>query len=331
MNRSFGCCRNFTTSFIRPRSIRYIKPDQQRKKDKEKLKEFEMRMRQGMKGALPKSYHQKMRHVQADQRHWDNMSGGEQAAHIDHEERPYHKIINNIDEWKKRKRSNIYQPQKIVSIPGTGTQTLISCSGSGDAEKFNILQNQRYQTFDSIPLFSSKFHGRPGRNVQSQTAAQNRRDRRPQMDILAVEGNSSLSNVTFLELGINPRICDALYKMYGIRYASTIQCEIINNFFQSDTDIIGISETGSGKTLSYLVPMLHAYLETGATSLIVTTHGLLRQQIYRAAFDLLLHMDNLNPTDVIGAGTKLHTAPIGISYLFAQVSVFITFLRNFQI
>jgi len=318
MNR---ICRYFATTVrYRDRSFRYIPPETQKKRDKEKMEHF--KLRKGFPGAMPKSYHRKMRHAQADQSHWDRMPAEQRRKIREDDESPHGKMIKNIDEWKKKKRSNIYQPKPLISIPGTGGQTLISCSGSGDSEDYSLLQNQRYQTFDSINLYFSKFKGEPGKGVRTGTAARNRKLRRPEMQICAVEGNSSLTDVSFADLGINPRLCDALLKLYGIRFASKIQVEIISHFFNSNSDIIGISETGSGKTFSYLIPVLHAYLEDGATSLITTTQGILKEQIYTAARDLLLQMDYVYPPDVIGAGAKLNVTPISISTIFDKVCDF---------
>ena len=105
-------------------------------------------------------------------------------------ENPYSKVISNIDEWKKRKRSSLYKPSSIVSIPGTGNQSMISCFGAGDSNQFDLLHNQRYQTFETIPLFTQKMMGQPiwHRN-RTETSAKNHRQRRPTMEINAVQGN----------------------------------------------------------------------------------------------------------------------------------------------
>lgn len=113
-------------------------------------------------------------------------------------ESPHDRIIRNVDEFKMRKRSNLYQPKKIISIPGTQAQPLISCYGGGDAEKYNLLNNQKYQIFDQIPLYSKKFKGKPGTKISTKTQALNRRQLRPTMDFFATEGNPSISNVSLL-------------------------------------------------------------------------------------------------------------------------------------
>ena len=128
---------------------------------------------------------------------WVNICGSNQVQ-LDSDQRrqvqdelenPYSKVISNIDEWKKRKRSALYKPSPIVSIPGTGSQSMISCFGSGDSDQFDLLHNQRYQTYETIPLFTSKFSGKPiwHRN-KTITSAKNHRQRRPTMEISAVEG-----------------------------------------------------------------------------------------------------------------------------------------------
>ena len=67
---------------------------------------------------------------------------------------------------------------------------MISCFGSGDSKQFDLLHNQRYQTFETIPLFTQKMMGQPIRHRnRTQTSAKNHRQRRPTMEINAVQGN----------------------------------------------------------------------------------------------------------------------------------------------
>ena len=116
-------------------------------------------------------------------------------------------------------------------------------------------------------------------------------------------------------MGINPRICEGLSRLYGITFASKIQYKIITKFFENDSDLIAISETGSGKTLAYVIPILHAYLQTGAKSLIVTTHSILHWQIYNMIKDLLNHMEDIDHQTILGRGDNLHKLPITVANL----------------
>ena len=257
-----------------------------------------------------------MRHVQADQRHWDAMSAEQREHFEEEEESPFQRIVTNIDDYKKMKRSNLYQPHKVVTVPGAPSQPLVTCSGSGDAANFDLALNQRYQTFENISLFSAKFQKKQvGGGAKTKTAAQNSHLRRPKMEINAVMGNTSLSPWTFKELGINDRLCEALWKVYRIKHASHIQAEVIRNFFEHHDDIIGTSTPGSGKTLAYLLPVLHRFLVAEETALIVTASKFLNHQVYQVGMQLLHGLDGIQmkPTDIVGGGVKLHSVPIALS------------------
>ena len=67
------------------RPIKYLKPKNQLNRDKDKMSEFRQRMATGMAGALPKSYHAKMRNVRADQTHWDKMESPDKYYHVQQE------------------------------------------------------------------------------------------------------------------------------------------------------------------------------------------------------------------------------------------------------
>ena len=64
---------------------------------------------------------------------------------------------------------------------------------------------------------------------------------------------------TFESLGVNEEICKAA-KSVGWEYASRIQKETLPHAL-AGRDIIGLAETGSGKTGSFVIPILQALLE----------------------------------------------------------------------
>lgn len=68
-----------------------------------------------------------------------------------------------------------------------------------------------------------------------------------------------ITDVTFESLGVNEEICKAV-KSVGWTFASRIQKETLPHALQG-RDIIGLAETGSGKTGSFVIPILQSLLE----------------------------------------------------------------------
>jgi ATP-dependent RNA helicase DDX47/RRP3 len=64
---------------------------------------------------------------------------------------------------------------------------------------------------------------------------------------------------TFSLLGVCPEICGAVEKM-GYKHPSKIQAESLPYTLKS-RDIIGLAETGSGKTAAFAIPVIQALLE----------------------------------------------------------------------
>ncbi|MFK5957883.1 MAG: DEAD/DEAH box helicase [Lutibacter sp.] len=61
---------------------------------------------------------------------------------------------------------------------------------------------------------------------------------------------------TFLDLGIHKEYVQAL-KELGIKSPTEIQVKIISKLLKSKTDIIGLAQTGTGKTAAFGLPILH--------------------------------------------------------------------------
>ena len=61
-------------------------------------------------------------------------------------------------------------------------------------------------------------------------------------------------NTTFEELGVCPEICEAVKKM-GYKHPSKIQTESLP-YTLKGKDIIGLAETGSGKTAAFAIPVI---------------------------------------------------------------------------
>ena len=67
------------------------------------------------------------------------------------------------------------------------------------------------------------------------------------------------SNKTFAELGIIPELCEACTSL-GFKQPTDIQVEAIPSALQG-RDIIGLAQTGSGKTAAFSLPILQSLWE----------------------------------------------------------------------
>jgi len=79
-------------------------------------------------------------------------------------------------------------------------------------------------------------------------------------DDASITHQKEVSDKTFAELGLVDVLCEACDKV-GWKKPSKIQAEAIPVAL-SGKDVIGLAETGSGKTGSFALPILHALLET---------------------------------------------------------------------
>src|SRR4051794_36467337 len=77
-----------------------------------------------------------------------------------------------------------------------------------------------------------------------------------------MSGSSELKSgepVTFESLGVCPQLCEACSRM-GYAVPTDIQRQALP-FALEGRDIIGLAETGSGKTASFAIPVLQKLLE----------------------------------------------------------------------
>lgn len=106
----------------------------------------------------------------------------------------------------------------------------------------------------------------------------------------------------FMQLGITDRLSQLLYKV-GIKTPTAIQQAAIPAIFKGK-DLVGRSETGTGKTLAYLLPLMQRiYVETENTQvLIMTPTRELAKQVFQVAGIFAKEM-KIDVTDVIGGRT----------------------------
>lgn len=106
----------------------------------------------------------------------------------------------------------------------------------------------------------------------------------------------------FMQLGITDTLARLLYKN-GIKTPTEIQRAAIPAIFKG-RDIVGRSETGTGKTLAYLLPIMQRIrTDTENTQvLIMTPTRELAKQVFQVAGTFAKDM-NIDVTDVIGGRT----------------------------
>ena len=68
-----------------------------------------------------------------------------------------------------------------------------------------------------------------------------------------------MAEKTFAGLGVCDEICEAVRKM-GYKHPSKIQAESLP-YTLKDRDIIGLAETGSGKTAAFAIPVIQQLLD----------------------------------------------------------------------
>lgn len=77
------------------------------------------------------------------------------------------------------------------------------------------------------------------------------------------ESESEKKDKSFKDLGLVDQLCEACEKI-NFKVPTEIQCEAIPYALQK-RDIIGLAQTGSGKTAAFGLPILQALLETPQT------------------------------------------------------------------
>ena len=87
----------------------------------------------------------------------------------------------------------------------------------------------------------------------------------------------------FIKLGVIEPLAQALYQQ-GIKFPTVIQQASIPAIFKGK-DIIGRSETGTGKTLAYLLPLVQRVdVKKGGTQVLIMTPT---RELAKQIFDVL--------------------------------------------
>lgn len=111
---------------------------------------------------------------------------------------------------------------------------------------------------------------------------------------------------TFLELGINKNYVKAL-KELGIVNPTAIQEAVIPKLLKTPTDLIGLAQTGTGKTVTFGLPILNAIdpsLEEVQGLIIAPTRELV-QQIKKQLFKFTRYIDQKIFVEGVYGGEKI--------------------------
>lgn len=119
------------------------------------------------------------------------------------------------------------------------------------------------------------------------------------IDILT--GEDEGKEISFQELGVQPALCRALAKD-GITAPTHVQTLSLPNTLRTQhAPLIIQSETGSGKTLTYLLPALQD-ARPGLNTIIVTPTRELAVQVYHAAKNLAGNRKNSRKVSILYSG-----------------------------
>ena len=164
---------------------------------------------------------------------------------------------------------------------------------SAKNKSLNHKKSQTYGTFDKLPLVSGGWHHR--KSVGDYFTIN------PFRGPEATSFSSDLkTRPTFQDYDLDPRLVEALAKC-GFTKTTNIQHEAIPKMLEfSDCSTLIAAETGNGKTLAFLVPMLNSILKqkdaeeqiqfNSPHGLVVTPGRELADQIGAVAEDLCYHL-----------------------------------------
>ncbi|ODV82096.1 DEAD-domain-containing protein [Suhomyces tanzawaensis NRRL Y-17324] len=122
--------------------------------------------------------------------------------------------------------------------------------------------------------------------------------------------NAPLDTSKFDGLGINEKLASHLTETLRFKHPTKVQRTVIPSMLNSQTDLFFKAQTGSGKTLSFLVPIFHKLMEerisrdSGLFAVILTPTRELANQIYGVMETLTRCCHHIVPGIVIGGEKK---------------------------
>ena len=111
---------------------------------------------------------------------------------------------------------------------------------------------------------------------------------------------------TFLELGVSKAFVKGLTEL-GIKHPTKIQEEAIPVLLESKTDLIGLAQTGTGKTAAFGLPVLHHIdpKNDNVQALIIAPTRELVQQIKKQLFKFTKYVDYKIFVEGVYGGEKI--------------------------
>ena len=178
---------------------------------------------------------------------------------------------------KKRKLDNFPKPQslhKSTKSMATNSKTPFQKSSrSGAGKKISkepeISDEGSSDSFKDAPEMQGSSDEEDNSRIEGDGSIDEEASEDEEIDENGLESteNNGSSNDTqdnepkksFADLGVIPELCDAC-KERGYKFPTPIQAEAIPVAIQGQ-DIIGLAETGSGKTAAFSIPMLQALMD----------------------------------------------------------------------
>lgn len=125
--------------------------------------------------------------------------------------------------------------------------------------------------------------------------------------------NAPLDTNSFGGLGLNEKLVTHLIDHLKFKYPTTVQQSVIPNMLSYERDLFIKAQTGSGKTLSFLLPIIDKLMleqnnkinrDSGLFAIILTPTRELATQIYRVLESLIRCYHHIVPGIVIGGEKK---------------------------
>lgn len=126
--------------------------------------------------------------------------------------------------------------------------------------------------------------------------------------------NAPLADATTFDgLGLNEKLCKHLTESLRFKAPTRVQRAVVPDLLTTENDLFVKAQTGSGKTLSFLLPIMHKLMsevtskisrESGLFAIILTPTRELATQIYGVMETLVRCHHNIVPGIVIGGEKK---------------------------
>lgn len=225
--------------------------------------------------------------------------------------------------WKDRRKLQLQllgrgrNDKKSGAVTGPNTTTLSNkrtpTEGAGGARGSGAPPHKKTKFEESSGEFggknntyvSSLFHANDKSGILKPSTTDDSED------IHHSPSNAPLTDSTsFAGLGINSKLNTHLTDYLRLKHPTRIQQAVIPNFLRAQRDLFVKAQTGSGKTLSFLLPIFHQLMQervsrdSGVFAIILTPTRELATQIHGVLESLVRCHHSIVPGIVIGGEKK---------------------------